>query len=600
MQFLALFWVALLVLFAWRIAAGKTKDDTIDRGRELLMAGMPERALKVFERLARQRSKNAPGRERSIYWLARTYEELGDAERARAIYKRYLNEYVYSPNVRADHEVQNLVRQRLGRLGVVVAEAPAPDGHQQVPSAWERFKAERDAVLVKVREKEPPPHVVARLITPPEAEPVSPEKIAKDLHAISAGRRIGDYVLAEKLGEGGFGEVYRALRPVAIKLARDPAVIEHLRRFGTIQGQVHSDRVVKPLEVNLKADPPYVVMELVDGCTLRDLLETREIKDGEALTVMREVALGLRDAHEAGVLHLDLKPENVLLDESGKVKLTDFELGNMTEESAQFRLSRSLGTSEQDAKIAGTIAYMSPEQRDGKVPDARSDIYTFGVMLFEALTGEHPQPGDKISDLRKDLAHGAEIDRIFERCFTRHERRYASTRELAKDLEWVCERLPKADLAALMHAAPKARERVEKRATLPQRSVTSSEERRAAEEPPRSEEKVTASPTASSSEVRVKAKEPIDPAPTAREEAALDALVAARAAAARARAEAPVAEKPVRPPIPVSAEKVEATPPPLPVAVRPPIPLAAEKPVEQTAPPENGAQREEKKQLEAS
>src|SRR5581483_709243 len=108
------------------------------------------------------------------------------------------------------------------------------------------------------------------------------------------------------------------------------------------------------------------------------------------------------------------------------------------------------------------------------------------------------------------------------------------------------------------------------------------------------------SPTASSTEVRVKAKEPIDPAPTPREEAALDALVAARAAAARARAEAPTAEKPARPPIPVSVEKVEAAPPPLPVAVRPPISLGAELPVEETAPPENGAQHQEKKQLEAS
>src|SRR5581483_1902541 len=569
MQFLALFWVALLVLFAWRIAAGKTKDDTIDRGRELLMAGMPERALKVFERLARQRSKNAPGRERSIYWLARTYEELGDPERARAIYKRYLNEYVYSPNVRADHEVQNLVRQRLGQLGVVVAEAPAPDGHQQVPSAWERFKAERDAVLVKVREKEPPPRVVARLITPPEAEPVSPEKIAKDLHAISAGRRIGDYVLAEKLGEGGFGEVYRALRPVAIKLARDPAVIEHLRRFGTIQGQVHSDRVVKPLEVNLKADPPYVVMELVDGCTLRDLLETKEVKDVEALTILREVALGLRDAHEAGILHLDMKPENVLVDETGKVKITDFELGNMNEEAAQAKLSRSLATQESDGKIAGTIAYMSPEQRDGKVPDARSDVYTFGIMLFEALTGQRPQPGDKISDMRKDLAHVSELDRIFERCFTRLERRYATARELSKDLEWVCERLPKADLHALMRSSPMARERVTQRGTHTERHDS---------------EKVK-----SSSGIVARPKEPHDPEPTAAERAAADALIAQRAAAAREAAKPPEpAARPVekapekapepavaRPPIPIISV-AEATGEP-PAAARPPIPVEMSK-----------------------
>jgi len=107
-----------------------------------------------------------------------------------------------------------------------------------------------------------------------------------------------------------------------------------------------------------------------------------------------------------------------------KVKLTDFELGRMTPETRKNLLSKTLGSSEADAKIAGTLPYMSPEQRDGKVPDARSDIYTFGVLLFEALTGECPQPGDKPSELAKGLLLGADVDRLFERCFTRYERRY--------------------------------------------------------------------------------------------------------------------------------------------------------------------------------
>src|SRR5581483_1708540 len=396
-----------------------------------------------------------------------------------------------------------------------------------------------------------------------------PQKLARDEKTLAVGQRVGGYVLAEKLGEGGFGEVYRALRPVAIKLARDPSVVEHLRRFGTIQSRVHSDRVVKPLEVNLEADPPYVVMELVDGCTLRDLLETKEVKDVEALTILREVALGLRDAHEAGILHLDMKPENVLVDETGKVKITDFELGNMNEEAAQAKLSRSLATQESDGKIAGTIAYMSPEQRDGKVPDARSDVYTFGIMLFEALTGQRPQPGDKISDFRKDLAHVSELDRIFERCFTRLERRYATARELSKDLEWVCERLPKADLHALMRSSPMARERVTQRGTHTERHDS---------------EKVK-----SSSGIVARPKEPHDPEPTAAERAAADALIAQRAAAAREAAKPPEpAARPVekapekapepavaRPPIPIISV-AEATGEP-PAAARPPIPVEMSK-----------------------
>jgi serine/threonine protein kinase len=575
MELFALLWIVVLFVFAWKLATWSRADDSIDRGRDLLMAGNPEQAAPIFERLARSRAQ----REKALYWLARAQEELGQPQRARAIYRQYVVEYAHGP----DPETWQLVQHRLSRLARMeepphVHAPPSPVAAPPVtvnpvvegPSAWARYKAERDALQVKVREKHegpppsivvephvPEPHVTARLVHPPEAEPVAPEKIAKDLHAIAAGRRIGEYVLAEKLGEGGFGEVYRALRPVAIKLARDPAVVEHLRRFGTIQGRVHSDRVVKPLEVNLEADPPYVVMELVDGCTLRDLLATREIKDGDALAILREVVLGLRDAHEAGVLHLDLKPENVLVDESGKVKLTDFELGNMNEEAAQLRLSRSLGTQESDGKIAGTIAYMSPEQRDGKVPDARSDVYTFGVLLFEALTGEHPQPGDKISDFRKDLPHVAEIDRIFERCFTRHERRYATVRDLARDVEWVCERLPKADLAALLKQAPRARARVSLRATAP------------AEEKKASSEEVTAKPA---------------------EPSAADALIAARAAAAREAEKPPAQRPPIEVAAPVAAPAAGADGPapvtaPLPAPVRPPIPM-------ETAPPPPPAESE--------
>jgi serine/threonine-protein kinase len=508
----------------------REREDTVENGRELLFSGQTQEAIQVFARLASQPNRNAPGRERALYWLARSHEELGEPDAALDCYRNYLTEYVYSSvGPRADIETEQLVRERLSKLGITVV-----PGEDVRLDSWTRFKAAQERLTARAAGKEVVPRPAVVEPVPPEAPAplVSPERLAKDERALAVGQRIGEYVLAEKLGEGGFGDVYRALRPVAIKLARDPSVVEHLRQFGTIQGRVHSDRVVRPLEVNLTADPPYVVMELVDGCTLRDLLATRKLSPAEALTILREVALGLKDAHLGGVLHLDLKPENVLISDEGKVKLTDFELGTMTPEAAQAKLSRTLGSSSLDAKISGTIAYMSPEQRDGKVPDARSDIYTFGVLLFEALTGELPQPGDKPSELRRDLTQKDAVDRVFERCFTRLERRYGTVSELAHEVEGLVAKLPVVDLAAVLRAAPEARARVDARASSGRSPVFAT---------------------------------PRPQAPPVAEREPIDALISERAMAGRA-AEAAAA----RPPIP------EAAPP----ETRAEVPGEPTKPVE--------------------
>ena len=117
------------------------------------------------------------------------------------------------------------------------------------------------------------------------------------------------------------------------------------------------------------------------------------------------------------------------------------------------RLSLSFRSGELE-KMGGTLAYMSPEQRAGKVPDVRSDVYTFGVLLFEALTGTLPEPGDRPSDFVPDLP--AEVDQLFERCFARLERRYADGRELVKELERALERVPgRLDLAQAVADIPK-------------------------------------------------------------------------------------------------------------------------------------------------
>lgn len=554
----------LSILVTAGLLSGNQEPRTISDGQRLLDAGEAQAARKVFERLARQRSPNAPGREPALFWLGRTLEELGRFDDARRVYLKYLHDYDGPGTAaRATPQVLARVRERLAELLRGNPEAPSawttfrreqeaaaeppqglPDARrlmevgrfeparralerlvddaatteptrenalwllglaheglgraedalrayrrynqeygptgtrrptpriqaqveqrmselieelERSPSAWERFQREeergRSARRVVVEGVTSPS---GRLVVEPvrEPPPLSPDEVRRDLKRLDVGIRVGDYVLAEKLGEGGMGEVFRALLPVAIKFARTPEAVEHLRRFGALQSQIKSARIVKPLHVELEADPPYVVMEYVDGPTLRELLRLHDRLDPTvALHVMLEVARGLRDAHLAGVLHLDLKPENVLLDESGSVKLTDFELGRLQGEASQLRLSLSFRSAEGEA-LSGTLAYMSPEQRAGRVPDVRSDLYTFGVILFEALTGTLPEPGDRPSDFVEGLP--PEVDAIFERCFARLERRYVDAGELVRDLERVVMTLgDRADLARVFAAVPR-------------------------------------------------------------------------------------------------------------------------------------------------
>ncbi|MCO5169534.1 MAG: protein kinase [Planctomycetes bacterium] len=555
----------LSILLTAGLLSGGQEPRTVSDGQRLLDAGEAQAARKVFERLARQRSPNAPGREPALFWLGRTLEELGRFDDARRVYLKYLQDYDGpGSTARATPQVLSRVRERLGELlrgtpettssawssfqreqGVADPEPPKglPDARrlmevgrfdparrvlerlvddpttaeptrenalwlmglaneglgkpEEALRAYRRYQAEygpeaarraTQRILAQVTQRtaelaaelerdgsawtrfqreeqrgksarrvvvEGAPRAAADAEPEREPSPRSPDEVRRDLQRLDVGIRVGEYVLAEKLGEGGMGEVFRALLPVAIKFARTPEAVEHLRRFGALQSQIKSSRIVKPLRVDLDADPPYVVMEYVDGPTLRELLRLRDrLEPTVALHVLLEVARGLKDAHLAGVLHLDLKPENVLLDESGSVKLTDFELGRLQGEAAQLRLSLSFRSAEGEA-LAGTLAYMSPEQRAGKVPDVRSDLYTFGVILFEALTGTLPEPGDRPSDFVEDLP--PEVDAVFERCFARLERRYVDAGELVRDLERVVLALPvRADLARVFAEVPRA------------------------------------------------------------------------------------------------------------------------------------------------
>lgn len=257
---------------------------------------------------------------------------------------------------------------------------------------------------------------------------------------VQAGQRINNYLLEEPLGTGSFGQVWRARhhifdKTVAIKIPTDPEYVNNLRREGvTIHGLRHAN-IVRALDMDPYDDPPYLIMEYVNGPSLRQVLEKHPqgLPAPVVIRMLRGVLTALSFAHDAGVIHRDVKPANILLNipldeiaevSSENVKVTDFGLGRAGGvTTASIMQSGSMLTKE-GKDVAGTLAYMSPEQKEGGPADGRSDIYSCGVVLYELLTGERPQGSDMPSQSRGDVPKY--LDDVFARCYTRLDRRFAS------------------------------------------------------------------------------------------------------------------------------------------------------------------------------
>jgi serine/threonine protein kinase len=238
---------------------------------------------------------------------------------------------------------------------------------------------------------------------------------------------VGPYTLVEKLGSGSMGEVWRARGPdgiggagvpparpggrdahpaiqeefVALKIPRRPAFIRHLRREGVLLAQIKNPHVAAFIACDTDGEVPYLATELVRGESLRGLCRGT-ISSQSATLLCDQILDGLSAIHAAGILHLDLKPENVLVQRDGSAKIVDLGLGKATSAfMAELYLSASLGS--RDLPLAGTLAYMAPEQRKGKPVDARADLFAFGVLLHELLSGRLPDPSTRLSKLRPNL-----------------------------------------------------------------------------------------------------------------------------------------------------------------------------------------------------
>jgi predicted ATPase len=282
---------------------------------------------------------------------------------------------------------------------------------------------------------------------------------------LSPGTELGSYEIVALLGEGGMGEVYlardvRLRRSVAIKIlpAEFSADSERLRRFereARSASALNHPNIVTIYELGQDGSTHYIAMELVEGKTLRELLNAGVLPIRKAIELAAQIAEGLAKAHEAGVAHRDLKPGNLMVSHDGFVKILDFGLAKLVPTGRELS---DMGTQSesptQPGAVIGTLQYMSPEQASGCQLDIRSDQFSFGLVLYEMVTGKSPfrrstaaatlvailrEQVQPIGALNPDAP--APLCWAIERCLAKDpDKRYVSTRELARELAAIRDR----------------------------------------------------------------------------------------------------------------------------------------------------------------
>ena len=277
--------------------------------------------------------------------------------------------------------------------------------------------------------------------------------------ALPAGTRLGPYEVRSILGSGGMGDVYVARdtnlqRDVALKLlppdlTSDPDRLRRFEQEARAASALNHPAIVAIYELGQAGPQPYISMELVEGQTLRQMLESGAMPPRRALHIAAQIADGLAKAHEAGIVHRDLKPENLMVSPDGFAKILDFGLAKLAADAESRAATLTVtehGT--RPGSVLGTVGYMSPEQAGGQAMDSRSDQFSFGLVLYEMLTGHRafarPTAVETMSAIIREDPPGiaertpavpAPVRWIVERCLAKAPaERYASTRDLARDL----------------------------------------------------------------------------------------------------------------------------------------------------------------------
>ncbi len=221
------------------------------------------------------------------------------------------------------------------------------------------------------------------------------------------GAQLGQYRIETVIGAGGMGTVFRAIdtklnRAVAIKFLSydlaDAAARRRFQREAQMASSLNHPHILTVYDAAEFEGRQYLVTEFVDGGTLKDWFRRHQRSWEDVTQLLTGVADGLAAAHQAGILHRDIKPDNILVTTSGYAKLADFGLAKLTDSPTGFPTRALTEDLTRKGVIIGTIAYMSPEQASGAALDARSDMFSFGVVLYEMLAGHRPFRVRRISN----------------------------------------------------------------------------------------------------------------------------------------------------------------------------------------------------------
>ena len=278
---------------------------------------------------------------------------------------------------------------------------------------------------------------------------------------LATGTKLGRYEIRSKIGEGGMGEVYRAFDPtihreVAIKVlsasvADDAERLKRFKQEACAAGSLNHLNILIIHHVDTHEGAPYIVSELLEGQTLRQRMGGSAFAQRRAVDYANQIARGLAAAHEKGIVHRDLKPDNIFITNDGRVKILDFGIAKLTQPDVN-QSQTQIPTRRVDTdpgKVLGTVGYMSPEQVKGRAVDHRSDIFSFGAILYEMLSGRRAFHGESAAEtmsaiLKEDPPDLSEtnqrispaLERLVNRCLEKNpEERFHSASDLAFALE---------------------------------------------------------------------------------------------------------------------------------------------------------------------